>query len=185
MTYSTNAKTLLAIRRSGADGAPGSWGAAELHPEMSNDTDSHRAARDQEWSIHVLRDDTVLVSVSSSTARPILTLILGGSLSESGGLCGCVRTGAALCTGRRTAPARSSLCVARAPTLLSPASTSTAPTKELPGRCWSCRRRATACLPACTTSRIGLFGAAPTAAPSGSRTVRGHPPRTPSQRRLA
>ena len=64
MTYSTNAKTLLAIRRSGADGAPGSWGAAELHPEMSNDTDSRRAARDQEWSIHVLRDDTVLVSVS-------------------------------------------------------------------------------------------------------------------------
>eukprot|EP01045_Picozoa_sp_COSAG04_P011841 COSAG04_NODE_776_length_10398_cov_2.756870_1_plen_164_part_10 len=70
MTYSTNAKTLLAIRRSSADGAPGSWGAAELHPEISNDTDSKRSARDQEWSIHVLRDDTVLVSVSSPRFPP-------------------------------------------------------------------------------------------------------------------
>eukprot|EP01050_Picozoa_sp_SAG11_P033005 SAG11_NODE_10997_length_790_cov_1.772793_2_plen_141_part_01 len=69
MTYSTNQKTLLAIRRSSADGAPGSWGPAELHPEMSNDTDSHRAPRDQEWSANVLQDDTVLVSVSVTRSR--------------------------------------------------------------------------------------------------------------------
>lgn len=52
MTYAADRKTLLVIRRSSQQGAPGSWGVEEPHPEVRGDN---------EYSIHALHDGTVVL----------------------------------------------------------------------------------------------------------------------------
>ena len=63
MSYSAMGKTLLVIRRSNTSGA--SFGAPEVHPELSASPGARHNKTDQEWSIHVLHDATVLLNDGS------------------------------------------------------------------------------------------------------------------------
>jgi hypothetical protein len=55
----------LVVRRSNESGAPGSWSAPELHPELRFDPRAPFKSPDGEWSVHALSDGTILLNDGS------------------------------------------------------------------------------------------------------------------------